>query len=89
MLPKIYSEETRLKMSKSRLGKFIKDESELKAKRRNKNPNKRPNREILDLETGIFYNTATEAAFAYNLNKITLMGYLRGHSPNKTNLTYV
>ena len=45
---------------------------------------------ILNLETGIFYNNATEVANTYtHYKKSTLMGYLRGHSPNKTNFVYV
>ena len=45
---------------------------------------------ILNLETGIFYNNATEVANTYtHYKKSTLMGYLRGHSPNKTSFIYV
>lgn len=45
---------------------------------------------ILNFETGIYYKNATEASKCYpNIKKSTLMGYLRGHSPNKTNLAYV
>lgn len=45
---------------------------------------------ILNLETGIFYNNATEVVNTYtHYKKSTLMGYLRGHSPNKTSFIYV
>lgn len=45
---------------------------------------------VLNLETGIFYENATEVANTYtHYKKSTLMGYLRGHSPNKTSFIYV
>lgn len=43
---------------------------------------------ILDTQTGIFYDTLTEASLAYNINKNTLGSYLRGEIKNKTSLNY-
>lgn len=43
---------------------------------------------VLDTATGIFYNSATEAAKYYNINKNTLKGQLLGYYKNKTTLIY-
>lgn len=42
---------------------------------------------VLDLETGIFYNSIHEAAKAKVINQPTLFGYLKGQRRNKTSLT--
>lgn len=44
---------------------------------------------VLDLATGIFYETAIEASKAYGINHVTLNCYLNGKLKNKTNLIYV
>ena len=100
---KIHSDETKLKISLSKIGKkrgkynikenriIIRRSDPAKKKLREKylEERERKKKYILDLNTGIYYKTATEASKIYNINKITLMGYLRGHSPNKTSLIYV
>lgn len=43
---------------------------------------------VLNLETGIYYKTAKEAAYAHNINYSTLRDYLRGRCPNKSYLIY-
>jgi len=47
------------------------------------------NKFILDTNTGIFYYSSKEISVLYNIKNSTLMGYLRGHSPNKTQFIYV
>ena len=44
---------------------------------------------VLDTATGIFYNSANEAAYYNNINKSTLKGQLLGYYKNKTTLIYV
>lgn len=43
---------------------------------------------VLDLETGIFFNSTIEAANAKGINYKTLIGYLSGFRKNKTSLIY-
>jgi len=44
---------------------------------------------VLDLQTGIFYESAKEAAKLLGINSNTLRCYLNNYYPNKTNLKYV
>ena len=44
---------------------------------------------VLDLETGIFFDSVVEAAKAKSINGKTLIGYLGGFRKNKTSLIYV
>lgn len=44
---------------------------------------------VLDTQTGIFYESATEAAFAKNINVNNLTQRLRAIRPNFTSLKYV
>lgn len=44
---------------------------------------------VLNLETGIFYQSSREAAFYNNINPRTLHGYLSGQRKNKTNFINV
>lgn len=50
---------------------------------------KRMSKLVLDLGTGIFYNSAKEAANLLGINENTLRSYLSNYYPNKTNLKYV
>lgn len=43
---------------------------------------------VLDTQTGIFYNSAREAAIAKGINSNTLHGRLNGHKVNNTSLIY-
>lgn len=73
---KSYSDETKLKMSKSRLNRF--------------NYGNHPKAKmVLNLESGIFYMCAKEAAIAHNITYSTLSKHLRGERKNKTNLIYI
>jgi group I intron endonuclease len=44
---------------------------------------------LIDLETGIFYNSVREASKLYNIKETTLIMQLKGVNKNKTNLRYV
>ena len=44
---------------------------------------------VIDLSTGIFYDTIEEAAFARCLNSSTLSYYIRGDRKNKTTLVSI
>ncbi len=44
---------------------------------------------VLDMQTGIFYESAKEAAKLLGINSNTLRCYLNNLYPNKTNLKYV
>jgi hypothetical protein len=44
---------------------------------------------ILDTQTGVFYDSATELAKLIKVNKITLMGHLNGNRNVKTKYKYV
>lgn len=44
---------------------------------------------VLNLETGVFHESAKEAHITYGYKKTTLIGMLNGSSKNKTNLIYV
>ena len=43
---------------------------------------------LIDLQTGVFYNSVKEASILLGINKNTLYGYLIGTNPNKTSLIY-
>lgn len=44
---------------------------------------------VLDTQTGVFYDSATELAKLIGVNKITLMGHLNGNRKVKTKYKYV
>jgi hypothetical protein len=46
------------------------------------------NKIVLNIESGIYYNSVKEASLVYGLNKSHLAQMLRGQISNKTNLVY-
>lgn len=57
--------------------------------KRAKGSNNAASKIVLDLQTGIFYDTAKEAAFARNMKPTTLRGHLNGTTKvNNTSLIY-
>lgn len=76
---KKHSEETREKIS-FKLKKNNKNSERLKAY------NESRKIKLLDLSTGLFFDSISEASYAYELNKSTLKAYLAGKINNKTNL---
>jgi group I intron endonuclease len=43
---------------------------------------------LIDLQTGVFYNSIREASILYNIKETTLIMQLKGINKNKTNLRY-
>lgn len=81
MYGKNHSEETKAKISEANKGRKHTEEANAKKTGLSKI--------VLDTQTGVFYNSATEAAFYYDINESTLRGYLQGRRTNKTNLIWV
>ena len=91
---KINSEESKIKTSNSKKGQLHSEETKLKmsiAKKGKKHINRfsRKGKKVINLETNIIYNSATEAAKMNNINKITLMGKLNGNQKNDTIFIYI
>lgn len=99
VLPKVVSEETKKKLSKAKKGK--KQNIEHINKRviskkgyihsfetKNKMALKK-NKILLDLTTGIFYDSILIAAKTFNINTSTLQAMLSGRLKNKTNLIHI
>lgn len=79
------SAETRLKMSKSRIGKKLSDSAKSKLSENN-------SKVLLNTETGIYYNSMTEASKILGINYSTLASKLNSNfkrSSNNTNLIFV
>lgn len=89
----ILSEETKKKISDAHNGKTHSEQSKLKMSlvRKGIKRDYSTNRErlILDLLTGVFYNSIKEASEILGYNKVTLRGYLAGNRKNITSLTFV
>lgn len=92
----IHSNETKLKIANTKKGcispnKGIKMMDKQKVKisisKRNNTPNYK--RVILDTQTGVFYNSITEASEAYCIKRTTLNAMLKGQNTNKTNLIII
>ena len=88
---KIHSEETKKRISNSKLGttpynKGLKMCQEQKDKLKGPRKSKKL---VINLDTGIYYDSITEAAISINMNHRTLRGYLSGHRINKTSIVYV
>lgn len=89
----ILSNETKKKIGTSNKGKKRSDETKLKMSLSRKNIPRlySVNREklILDLSTGIFYDSIVESANVFGLKTSTLGNYLRGKRKNITNLIFI
>lgn len=88
----ILSDETKKKIGNSNKGKKHSDEVKLKMSLSRKNIPRlySTNRErlVLDLTTGIFYNSIKEASDTLGYNKCTLRNYLNRNRKNITNLIF-
>ena len=80
MYGKNHSEETKRKIGNANRGRVHSEEHNAKKASKSKI--------VLDTQTGIFYDSATEAAFYYDINEHTLRHYLQGSRTNKTNLIW-
>jgi group I intron endonuclease len=89
----VLSQETKDKISNSHKGKKASIETKLKMSlvRKGIKRDYSTNRErlVLDLLTGVFYNSIKEASEILGYNKVTLRGYLSGNRKNITSLTFV
>lgn len=89
----ILSEETKKKISDAHNGKTHSEQSKLnmslvrKGVKREYSTNRE--RLVLDLLTGVFYNSIKEASELLGYNKVTLRNYLAGNRKNITSLIFV
>lgn len=83
---KNHTEESKEKMRQFRLGTNLNEETKLKVKL---NSSKHLSKIVLDLSTGVFFDSCKEASIAYGINHSTLKSRLNGNNKNKTNLIYV
>jgi len=81
-----HTEEAKNKISIARMGKKLTEEHRRKVSLNNA---KNKAKLVLDLETGIYYESAKEASFYKNIVHSTLRSRLNGRSPIKTTLAYV
>ena len=82
-LPKKLSEESLIKMRKT-----FEDRGVVKGKNNPMYGKNHASKIVIDLSNGVFYESASELAMIYNLNKYTLRSRLNGHLPNNTNFKY-
>ena len=92
-VPYVYSEIVRNKISKSKKGIKPSENTRKKLseskKKFLKNNNHPASRLVLNLETGIFYNTIKEAAISINMKRTTLTCRLTGQLKNNTSFIYI
>jgi len=86
---RIVSNETRLKLSISRIGKPSNNLGKTFNKETRLKMSNAKNRIILDLQSGVFYYGITSVAFVFNINKSTLTSKLNGIMKNDTSFIYV
>ena len=83
---KTHSEESKNKIRIAHIGRRLSEEHKIKV---SKNNAKIKSKLVLDLYTGIYYESAKEAAFYNNINHSTLKAYLNKSLPSKKlNLIY-
>lgn len=78
---KHHSEETKEKIRNAQLGRKHSEEHRMKV---SKNNAKNLSKIVLDLNTGVFYNSIKEVAELYNINHSTLKSRLNGTNKNNT-----
>lgn len=90
-----FSDESKLKMSKAKLGKpsnkkgiSLTNEIKLKLSLAKKGKPSKRGTLILNTENGIFYNSICDAANSINMKRSTLSEMLIGRNKNKTNFIY-
>ncbi len=92
---KKHSEETKMKMSLSRKGEnnpmYGKKQSiktKVKIQKNRTKPKSKKGKIVLNIENGIFYQSAKEVSFLYNINYVSLCFKLSGRNKNNTNFIY-
>lgn len=98
ILPRVVSEETKQKLSKAKKGKkqniehinkrVISKKGYIHSFETKNKIALKHNKILLDLTTGIFYDSILIAAKTFNINRSTLQAMLSGRFKNKTNLIY-
>ena len=83
---KKHSKETKEKISNSHKGRKHTEEHRRKVSENNA---KNMSKIVLDLNTGVFYNSAKEVSDLYNLNHSTLRSQLNGTNKNNTQFVYI
>lgn len=99
MKQRIVSEETKIKLSLANKGKKRSEEilEKLRAARKGTKPSEyckiksvlATSKKVLDTETGIIYNSASELANILNVKRTTLTAKLSGQNKNTTQYVYV
>lgn len=91
-----HSIKSKLKMSLSKKGKTspnkgkkMSEEQKIKISKTNKGRKPSIVSLILDTQTGVFYNSITEASIYYDIKRTTLNAMLSGQNKNKTNLIII
>jgi len=79
---KKHTEESKRKLSDSKKGIKLSDQHKI-------NIGKSKSKVVLNIETGIYYDSCKDAANCYNINYHTLMGKLNGNKFNNTVLIYI
>ena len=85
-LGKKHTEETKQKMSIARIGKIKSEASKEKTKKSMLGKNKK---KVVDENTGVIYNSVSEAALFLNIPHPTLSRYLTGVLKNKTSMKFI
>ena len=83
---KKFSEEHKKKISLSKKGINLTTEHKIRIGNSIKGENNPVAKKVIDIETGIIYNTIREASMNCNIKYTTLFAQLRGKNNNKTNL---
>ena len=82
---RVFSQETRNKMAKTRKGVKISEEQKEKTRLSMLGKNKK---KVINEITGIIYDSVEEAAQAISMNRVCLINRLKGKWANNTNLKY-
>ena len=85
-LGKKHTEETKQKMSIARIGKIKSEASKEKTKKSMLGKNKK---KVVDENTGVIYDSVSEAALFLNIPHPTLSRYLTGVLKNKTPMKFI
>ena len=83
------SEETREKIRQKLLGRPLSEETILKLRELKKGKSSHNAKTVLNLETGIYYDSIEKAAYSLNMKSGTLLSMLNRRTRNKTSVSLV
>lgn len=86
---KTLTDETKKKISQSQKGKILGEEHKKKISKSLMYGNAYQAKIVMDINSGVFYSCAKEAADVYGVKPATLNTWLNGKRTNKTSLRYV